>query len=121
MRARQRAALAGVALMTGPLLVGQLTASPADAVPQVAEKPKPGKKGDKPDNKPNNKPDDDNKKHGPRDHDKGKPKPKPKPKDRTPPATPMLGGPGVGPGGAVSLSSTVSNSIPSRTDMMAMP
>ncbi len=105
MRARQRVALAGVVVLAGQLLTGQVLVPPAGAVAPVALEP--GDKPDKPENA-NRKPGKPNKK--PEKPEKANKKPDKKPdnkprkkRDRVPPATPALGGPGVGAGGRVSL------------------
>ena len=92
MRVRERVALAGVVAMVGTLLAGPALVLPADAVTQVVAAPK---KPDKADRKPGGKADK-------RADNKPDRKPR-KPKDRTPPPTPVLGDPGVGAGGRVSL------------------
>ena len=99
MRARHHVALAGIAVLTSPLLVGAVAAPAADAVGQVAAAPR-GKNDDKNDSKKN---DDKAADKKGKDDKKGEGDGPSRPRDRTPPARPVLGGAGVGPGGRVSL------------------
>ena len=98
MRAGRNVALAGVAVLTSPLLVGAVVAPTADAVGQVAAAPRGNNDDKKNDDKKN-----DDKKNDDKGDKKGKGDGPSRPRDRTPPARPVLGDAGVGPGGRVSL------------------